>query len=185
MPTRRTLLASAAAALLPAASARAQCAPVDLGIPNIQQRTQVWCWAAVAEQLITWRTGGSPPQCELVAFAYGEPGEPCCTGRAPCAVTGSLEQIQALLWHFAALPSQQAPPAHPTLLYQTLAVGRPIVLAVRSSPFAGHVVVLRGMSCWGPEPILHVNDPLAWAPLTQPVAFAQIMPFWQAAIVVG
>ena len=41
-------------------------------------------------------------------------------------------------------------------------LGRPIVLAVRSSPFSCHVVVLRGMGCWGPEPILHINDPLAW-----------------------
>ena len=36
-------------------SRQATAQPVDLGIPNVPQETDVWCWAAVAEQIIRWR----------------------------------------------------------------------------------------------------------------------------------
>ncbi len=48
---------------------------LDLQIPNLPQQTEVWCWAAVAEQIIRWRNlGGGYQQCELVSIANGFPG---------------------------------------------------------------------------------------------------------------
>lgn len=172
------------AAFLKSGPSRAQCAPVDLRIPNIPQQTQVWCWAAVAQQIITWRTGSSPPQCALVAFANNAPPGFCCGGNPQCFVTGHLQQIQFLVSHFGGSISSISPPAGPLPVYNTLASGRAIIMAVRSSPFSGHVVVIRGMSCIGNNPILHINDPIGWPFFSQPVHFAQIAPVWQAAIIV-
>lgn len=72
-------------------------------------------------------------------------------------------------------------------LYRTLADGKAIVLAVKATPFSGHVIVLRGMG-WmptpqGPQPVLFINDPMAY--FTAPVPFAQIARYWESAIVVN
>lgn len=50
-------------------AAQAMPSPVQLGIPNLPQETQVWCWAAVAQQIIAHSRGAAytPPQCALVA----------------------------------------------------------------------------------------------------------------------
>lgn len=190
MLTRRSvLLAPLAAAITPTPS-RAQFAPIDLGIPNIQQMTRVWCWAAVAEQIIKWRNGGSgPSQPELVSIANGLPPYACSNPPDPmvmraCFRTGHLAEIQALIAGFGGGFSGIAPPAHPVLVYQRLANRNPIILAVQSTPFsgAGHVVVLRGMIP-APNPLFIVNDPMAWSGFSQPVPFSMIANMWGAAIV--
>ena len=185
MLTRRHLLVGALASLAVPTAANAQCAPINLGILNIPQQTQAWCWAAVAEQIIRWKTGSSPPQCALVSMANdAEPGY-CCIGRPECVVTGSLQQIQWLIARFGGSFTSIQPPAGPHIVYNTLNTGRPIIMAVQSSPFSGHVVVISGMSCFESQPLLHVNDLIGWPFLTQPVPFQQILPFWSAAIVVS
>ena len=77
-------------------SRQATAQPVDLGIPNVPQETDVWCWAAVAEQIIRWRNlGGGYSQCELVSIADGFTGPYCCnppaaSGDPRCHRTGNL-----------------------------------------------------------------------------------------------
>ncbi|MFX4223359.1 MAG: papain-like cysteine protease family protein [Thalassobaculum sp.] len=181
---RGFVFAGAAAALVPGRS-EAQCAPIGLGIPNIPQETQVWCWAAVAQQIIYWKTGDAPPQCALVAIANGAHPGFCCSGNPQCAVTGHLQQIQFLIGQFGGSMSTIAPPAGPGPVYNTLSNGNAIIMAVQSSPFSGHVVVINGMSCYGPNAVLHINDPIGWPMLSQPVPFQQVLPFWSAAIVVS
>lgn len=185
MIARRSFLFGAVASLAVGRDAFSQCAPIDLRIPNIQQQTQVWCWAAVAQQIIVWKRGNSPPQCALVAMANNAPPQFCCSGNPQCHVTGHLNQIQFLIGRFGGSMSQIAPPAGPRPIYQTLQRNRAIIMAVRSSPFSGHVVVIRGISCHGPNVVLHVNDPLAWGAFTQPIPFQNILPYWQAAIIVA
>ncbi|MEO3475678.1 papain-like cysteine protease family protein [Roseomonas sp. CAU 1739] len=184
---RRLLFATAAAGLMPA-SVRAKPGmppPIDLGIANIAQQTPLWCWAAVAEQIITWRRGDSPPQCALVAAAFGASAQRCCGDARACVTTGGLQQIQALLARFGGAASLIASPVDPIALYRMLADERPVILAVRMTPYSGHVVLLRGMA-WmptpaGPAPLLTINDPLGH--FTQPVPFFHLLPYWQAAIV--
>lgn len=163
--------------------------PVDLNIQNLPQETGVWCWAAVAQQLVMRLRGPqrTPPQCALVAIANGAPPQACCGMPQNCMVTGSLQQIQGLIAHFGGVASSIAPPADPMTIYRTLADGRAIVMAVQSSPFAGHVVVIRGMfwqpTPYGVMPMLIINDPMSY--FSQPVPFGNIAQYWRAAVVVG
>ena len=163
--------------------------PVDIQIQNLPQETQVWCWAAVAQQIILRLNGptATPPQCQLVATAFNLAPQYCCQAPTPCMTTGSLQQIQALIAYYGGHWSSIAPPTDPMTIYQTLASGRAIIMAVQSSPYSGHVVIIRGMA-WvtttmGVQPVLYINDPMAY--FTQPVPFQSIAGYWQAAIVVN
>ena len=162
---------------------------VDLGIANIGQQTQVWCWAAVAQQIISYLRGApnTPAQCALVAIANGSHPGACCDFPNPsCVKAGSLSQIQGLIAHFGGRFAAHAPPTSPDVLYRTLASGRPIILHVRTGPSTTHVIVLRGMSFertpFGLQPMLHVNDPLALFPQRMP--FHAVAGAWIDAIVV-
>ena len=185
MLSRRSFVLGGTAAGLLSRKVAAQCAPVDLGIPNISQETMVWCWVAVAQQIIFWKTGSAPSQCALVAMANAVHPANCCGGNPQCHVTGQLQQIQYLIAQFGGSMSTISPPAGPGPVYNTLLARQAIIMAVQSSPYMGHVVVIRGMSCYGSNPILHINDPMGWPMLSQPTPFQQIMPYWSAAIVVA
>ena len=163
--------------------------PVDIPIRNIPQKTDVWCWAAVSQQIIMHSMGPhrTPPQCALVAIAYGAPPQACCSRYNPiCVRAGSTTQIRKLLAYFGGRYSNLAPPADPMTLYRTLAFGKPIILQVKTGIQSGHVVVLRGMSFmptpYGVEPVLHINDPMSH--FTQPVPFSRLIRIWVGAIVV-
>jgi hypothetical protein len=163
--------------------------PVDIPIQDLPQETPVWCWAAVAQQLIAAAVGlqQTPQQCALVAMANGAPPAVCCSGYNPaCVRTGSLQQIQFLVSSFGHHASALAPPTDPMTLYNTLAAGHPIVLHVRTGPASSHVVVLRGMSFLptpqGPLPVLQINDPMSY--FTQPASFYDLLGVWIEAIVV-
>ncbi|MBF0034382.1 hypothetical protein HAX39_17555 [Citrobacter freundii] len=162
--------------------------PIDLGIQNIPQMTPVWCWAAVAQQIIyRLNPGSTPQQCQLVAEAYNANPQICCNAPASCMATGSLQQIQHLISNYSGHSSTITPPANPMAIYQTLASGRAIIMQVRSSPYSNHVIVIRGMA-WVPtpmgiQPVLYINDPMAY--FTQPILFSNLAMYWLAAIVVN
>ena len=88
--------------------------------------------------------------------------------------------------HFGGRYSVVAPPADPMTVYNALASGRAIIMAVKSSPYSSHVVVIRGMqwvpTVYGVEPVLLINDPFKY--FSQPVPFVNIAQYWQAAIIV-
>jgi hypothetical protein len=162
---------------------------VDLPINDLPQETQVWCWAAVAQQIIMASRGpqGTPPQCALVAIANGAQPEFCCNSPNPqCVRTGSIPQIQGLIQQFGGRTSSYAPPTDPLTLYRTLAQGHAVVIGVKVGG-SGHVVVARGMSFvqtpYGWDPVVHINDPMAV--YTQPVPYRRFAPVWEAAIVVN
>ena len=163
--------------------------PVDLPIPNVTQQTLAWCWVAVAQQIIAATYGWeyTPPQCALVAMAYGAHPDVCCLSyNEDCLRGGTLEQIQYLIGEFGGRYSALAPPTSPDVLYETLASGRAVILQVASGQASFHAVVLRGMSWmetpYGLEPVLHINDPLDY--YTRPVPFWRLVGIWEAAIVV-
>jgi len=165
-------------------------APVDLPIENISQETNVWCWAAVSQQIIAASRGReqTPQQCALVAVANGAPEETCCVQQNPqCVVTGSLQQIQGLIQHYGGRTSSYAEPTDPMTLYRTLKQGHAVVIGLQTDPSSGHVVVARGMSFQetpqGVTALVHINDPMAQ--FTQPVPFQQIAGLWRQAIIVN
>ena len=110
--------------------------PVDLNIPNIRQETQVWCWAAVAQQIINVSGRRSPPQCALVAMANGQYPSACCPYNPTCIRPGSLVQIQQLIANWGKRYNELQRPTDPYALYEQLRQGRPLVLAVRSTPYS-------------------------------------------------
>lgn len=162
--------------------------PIDLGIQNIPQERPVWCWAAVAQQIIYHRRGATPQQCALVAMANNAPPAVCCSGYNPaCDVTGSNQQIIGLIGGFGAGYTYFAPPTDPMTLYNTLASGRPVIAQIQTGLISFHVVVIRGMfftpTFNGLQPMLLINDPLNH--FTQPVPFFSILPVWTGAFVVN
>jgi len=166
--------------------------PVQLPIPNILQQTQVWCWAAVAQQIIQASRGPqqTPAQCALVAMANNVHPNVCCSGMGnpACIRTGSLQQIQYLIGQFGGRFSSIAPPTDPMTLYNTLASGKAIILQISSGAMSAHVVVLTGMSFvrdrYGNiQSLLHINDPLSF--YNQPVPYQNLIGIWMSAIVVN
>lgn len=183
-------LSAATAATVPASSF-AQCATIDLRIQNIPQETPVWCWVAVAQQIIYWLRGSAPAQCALVAIANNAPPGFCCSGNPACVTTGQLPQIQYLIQQFGGRPTQIARPAGPEAVYNTLAARRPIIMEIGQNNQFGvpsgitHVVVIRGMGCSPQGPFVIVNDPFGFGYFSQPILLAQLMPLWRTAIVVA
>lgn len=170
--------------------------PVHLNIANIPQETTTWGWVAVAQQIIFAIQGNNtPPQCAMVSIANNTRPEACCNqlgkwnGNQACLVRGHLTQIQNLILHFGGHYSNTAPPTDPLTIYNTLRSNRPIIMFVKQSAYqqVGHFVIITGMQWvntgFGFQPILYINDPVGF--MTQPVPFANIAQFWQAAIVVN
>jgi hypothetical protein len=127
----RVLLALALALSVAAGRAQHLPPPVDLPIRNIPQETDVWCWAAVAQQIVMATRGASntPPQCALVAIANDAPAGACCSGYNPaCVRTGSIAQIRSLIARFGGRPSVCAAPTDPMTLYRTLAAGYAVII---------------------------------------------------------
>jgi len=163
---------------------------VDLPIENISQETQVWCWAAVAQQLIAASRGmeQTPQQCALVATANNAPADYCCAQQnAQCVTTGSLAQVQGLVQQFGGRTSAYAEPTDAMTLYRTLQQGHAVVIGIDAGQGMGHVVVARGMSFQrtpqGTIAMVHINDPMAR--FTQPVPFSQIARVWRSAIIIN
>ncbi len=160
--------------------------PIDLGIQNIPQQTNSWCWAAAAQQVIYWLRGSSPPQCQLVANAFNANAQYCCSYPQACNTTGQLQQIQGLILAYGGRYSSISPPANPMAVYQTLAQRKAIVLNLQTTPYIGHCVVLRGMAWvqtpFGYQAVLYINDPMSY--FTQPIFFNQLLTYWRSAIVV-
>src|SRR5688500_4832849 len=92
---------------------------IDLGITNISQEKQAWCWAATAQQVIYWLTGNSYYQCQLVDASLQQPPGTCCLP-ATCNVPGNLNQIRSLILQFGGAVSTISPPAHPEIIFNTL-----------------------------------------------------------------
>ena len=122
--------------------------PVQLGIANLPQETEVWCWAAVAQQIIAHHRGMAyaPPQGALVAVANAAHPEVCCGMANPaCVRTGSLPQIAGLIQAFGGRNSRYVLPADPSTLHQTLSMGPPVIMHVATGLMTSHVVVVTGM----------------------------------------
>lgn len=153
---------------------------VYIDIENRTQQTSVWCWVAVAQQLIEHSRGVSPTQCALVATTIGMAPVYCCSGYNPsCVRTGTMDQLRILLLAYGQSASSIITVSRdPMPLYNELINGHPIVLQVRTSTISTHVVIVKGMrftrdrdeiKAW-----LIINDPMRME--THVVAYSRIYP---------
>ena len=161
--------------------------PVILPIANEVQQKPNWCWVATSRQVIASVPGGpgqsTPPQCVLAADALGVSPADCCSGSSFCDVPASMQSQQYLIRKYAGRPSAVYPPTTAESLYQTIRAGYGVILTIRGTGLVGHVVVLRGMVWENGVPYVIVNDPSSYFPSTIP--FQELVPYWQAAIVVS
>ena len=152
--------------------------PINLPIENRVQNTLVWCWVAVAEQVISYLTGPSntPSQCMLAETALRlRPGVCCNTGMCNLQ-PGTIDQIAGLISWYGRGYSNIMFSRDPYTVYNILRQGHPIIVSVNSGMGIGHVVVMGGME-WTPYgPILHINDPLLHLPHRIP--YYQIAQYW-------
>lgn len=176
--------------------------PVEqyIGIPSVQmnyiaaaQRNSQWCWAAAIQMVLNYY-GVNILQEHIVARTYGT--DPY--GRLP-DWAGRLDAISNNLnnWSidnagqtYMVLSTLNWGAPSPTVLFQELQQGRPVIVSYLSSPTTAHAVVISGAKIiQSPTgPVLQsvvVRDP--W-PSPQNVATrgrieypsAQIVPFMQA-----
>ena len=173
-------------ATLAARPAQAQCAPLDLGIQNIKQDMSNWCWVAAAQQVIFWANGSAPPQCAMVSLVANTHAQITCANPQAFNQPATFQPISFLIGQFIGAPSSMNGPGSPQQVYQTLAAGRPIIMLVQPGfSQVGHFVVLRGVSCAGPQLIFHLNDPLNFTGFPTSVPYSQIAQMWHSALIVG
>ena len=183
--TRRVFIGGAVAALA-TPQAQAQCAPIDLGIQNTLQVMSNWCWVAAAQQVIYWATGNAPQQCELVSLVAQSSPQITCTQPQAFNHPASFQPIAFLIQQFIGAHSSMSGPGSPQQVYQTISARRPVIMLVYPGfSQVGHFVVVRGVSCLGPELVFHLNDPLNFSGFPRYVPYSQIAQMWHSALVVG
>lgn len=170
------------------AAAPAQTLPksVHVDVPNHLQETEMWCWAAAAQQIIEWSEKSTMPQCGLVAVANNIHPAVCCAAQSPtCVRTGTMTQVQSLIKMYTGRSSRVINPTVMSL-YAQLTQGKPVIIQVRMSPLTTHVVVLTGMTfVWtrsGAMAILELNDPMSI--YTIPVPYSNLSQIIVNALVV-
>lgn len=150
--------------------------PIDLNIPHRTQETEMWCWAAVSEMVITHFVGASstPPQKELARMALGmEPAPVWETAIPPAAVVPhGAEFIRLMVKVLSRRASEWHPPCTAEELYANLYFGNPVILHLLIGADTSHVVVVAGIRPAATSGAFEVllNDPAPnipgpfWAP---------------------
>ncbi len=158
--------------------------PVALDIPNIEQETNYWCWAALVQQLIAARKIGSPPkQCQLADALNelkGRPASYCCRdlGQPECEVMATHPEITSLIERYGGRSTVVETPDSPEEVYNYLAGGQAILCSVKITPEMNHIYLVRGLSWENGQAMLLINDPATGGP-SKKVPFQEARPTWQ------
>jgi len=154
---------------------------VVLDVPHIPQDTDVWCWAAVSEMVITYLSGTSPDQCRILEIGFGLHGQ-CCGNEWACRTTGSFDQMAINVRYFAGGNTIGDGRMDERSVMGTLGSNMPIIAGLQSNPSMGHVVVIRGFRTSNLGLELYVNDPLMQNPFW--MTYAQFATHWQQSLIV-
>lgn len=162
--------------------------PVDLGLANIEQQTNYWCWASVTLQALSRNfLAQNLTQCQIVNTANAAKGQgtgiDCC--RNPddeaCSRLADLEEMLALIRHFGGRADLVALPETPEDIYEILISGRPVLAGFERVPNANHIYLIQGIFWQGDEAMLKINDPATAAPRT--ISFKEAQPTWLVTVV--
>ena len=161
--------------------------PIDLAVPLVNQKTETWCWLAVAQMAMQYRNGRSPEQCEMAPVDRASEKLNCCKSPSRCASTGTIEGIQKILSEAGNLRSAISGPINFGQLYNSIRQGNPVAIAYDSGEQKFHVVIARGMKFYGTAesitPMVLVNDPMASEPLWIP--YKRLQETWTSLLVIG
>lgn len=157
--------------------------PIDLGVANVRQEDPKWCWAAVIQQILAWRGGSAPSQCELVNQALtdkGQGGTDCCQEGPDseiCSRAGTNLEVLSLITRLGGRVDGIMPPNTPEEIHEYLENGRVVIAGVQGVAGLNHAYVIRGIS-WGEDgqAMLLINDPAQDEPVNLP--FQEARPTW-------
>ncbi len=141
--------------------------PIDLGFDNIQQEARNWCWAAIVQQILTWRGNPNPPsQCQLVTEANRDRGETrfnCCDQPtalpAECNRSGNQLEMMTLINRYGGRVDGVQMPDTPEQVHEYLAAGRALVVGIDVNAEYNHAIIIRGITWESGQAMLRVNDP--------------------------
>ncbi len=157
--------------------------PIDLGVANVRQEDPKWCWAAVIQQILAWRGGGSSlSQCQVVNQALndqGRNGMDCCQEGPDseiCSRAGTNLEVLSLITRLGGRVDGIMPPDTPEQLYEHLKAGRVVIAGVKGPGGLNHAYVIRGMVWEDGQAMLLINDPALNEPVSRP--FREARPTW-------
>lgn len=156
---------------------------VILPVPPVPQLTQVWCWAATSEMVLTY-FGKAGAQCDIVSFWTQLPCCPYGNGVSGCYVGAPTVQAIANAIQLGGVSAQVVNSA---LTYQEvvqeISANHPIIIAYQGS-FAGHVVVLHGFDS---QSNVYIHDPM-YGTFVVPYAVSGLYngaAYWSQSIITG
>jgi hypothetical protein len=180
----RLLVVAVAVLLLVTTAAAYGQSSITLDVPEVTQKTIVWCWLAVAEMVVKYYDWDqSPKQCRILELLDGQPKGYCCSAVNRCLRTGHLVEIQRIIRHYAGERSIiTGPPRRPSDLAKALRKKKLVIAAISAGQGAGHVVVVRGIRRNRQAVQLLVNDPMSRIPQT--IDYEKFLAYWQETIIV-
>ena len=164
--------------------------PLDLNIPNVEQETNNWCWAAVLVQILDrYSYGDTPSQCDLVNTANIERGDgsvDCCVNPSDPVcdrLGGNGDEMSFFLGRYGVPYEVIEAPATPEAVYEYLNAGKALMVQILMPEGYNHLFLVTGIYWEGDEAILRVNNP---AVAERGIAsFEKTRPGWRFVIAIG
>ena len=167
--------------------------PVDLNIPNIEQGTNNWCWAAVIAQILDrYSYGDTPSQCEVVNISNTEDGNGsinCCTNSSDpvcdrTSKSGGIE-LNFFLRRYSVPHEIIEIPKTPEKVYEYLKDGKCLLVEILrpEGNGVGHLFLVTGIYWEGDEAILRINNPAV--PGRGIASFDKTYGGWRVVIAIG
>jgi hypothetical protein len=128
-----------------------------LNIPDIEQKSPVWCWAAVSKQIIHGLKDASPKQCKIVSDILDKD---CCEDDTGCQETGTIDDIQLILNRYTGRYTQTTGPLGFNQIKELIYDRKPILMSISLTEEDSHIVVIRGFEEKNGKKYLYINDPL-------------------------
>jgi len=174
------------------AAAQTRPDPIALDVPNIEQETKYWCWAALVQQIVIARKIGQPPsQCQLVNAVNEKRGRTdadCClassSGDSNCDRMADAPEIGELIRSYGTKVEQVKIPARPEEVYDYLISGRVLLCGLKTAGGYHHIYLVRGLSWENGRAMLLVNDPASGGGSLK-IDFDEARATWMQTLLIG
>lgn len=158
---RRNLIAAAIAmCTIVGSHVHVQAQTKNLNVPQYGQQTNMWCWAASGEMIMTY-LGKAVAQCAEANQLFGMKN--CCNSPTPSACAkGGWPQWPA--WGFSASDTTWGKALTFAQLKGQIDSNKPVGFSWGWTGGGGHYMVVRGYTLIGTSQYVIINDPWPWNP---------------------